>query len=246
VARILVVDDNPPNLALMQYLLAAFGHVVRAFDTSRPALDAALAGSYELILADVRMRDMDGFEFVRRYKAEAATPAPVVAVTALAMVGDKERMLEAGFDGYIAKPIDPETFKKQIDDALAHRVDDRPAILAVDDVAVNLDVLDHTLGPFGYRVIRASSVREAKQKLAGEVPMLIMCDIHMPESDGFELIEYVKNDERLRGIPLFVMSSTAWQTSEKQRALALGAAKFILRPIEPQALVNEVRSVLAR
>jgi CheY-like chemotaxis protein len=245
VARILVVDDNQPNLDLMTYLLKAFGHEPTGFNRSPDALKAAIAGGFELVLADVRMPEMDGFEFVRRYKAEAASTAPVVAVTALAMVGDKDRMLQAGFDGYIAKPIDPETFQARVAEMLERSKDERPMILAVDDVEVNLEVLDHTLTPFGFRIVRANSVKDAQRKLEAELPSLIMCDIHMPDGDGFELIEFAKNDARLRGIPFFVMSSTSWQTAEKQRALALGAQKFILRPIEPQVLVSEVRSAIA-
>lgn len=247
-AKILTVDDNATNLELMTYLLNAFGHDVSGFNTSSAALQAATAQRYDLIIADVRMPDMDGFEFIRRYKDEAQPPAPVIAVTAYAMVGDKERMLDAGFDGYIAKPIDPQSFRAEIEELLSKLKHERehPAILAVDDIAVNLEVLDSTLTPFGYRVIRADGVREAKLKLQRERPALIMCDLHMPGGDGFELIEYVKNEARLHDIPVFVMSSTAWRTSEKLRALELGAKKFILRPIEPQALVNEVRDAIGR
>jgi two-component system, cell cycle response regulator len=244
VAKILAVDDNRPNLELMTYLLKAFGHDVSSFNTSSAALEAAIANEYDLIIADVRMPDMDGFEFIRRYKAETKTPAPVIAVTAYAMVGDEERMLAAGFDAYIAKPIDPQSFKAEIDELLSKLKHERPSILVVDDIAINLEVLDRTLTPFGYRVIRATSVSEAKRRLQKERPQLIMCDLHMPGGDGFELIEHVKSESQLRSIPFFVMSSTAWQTSEKQRALKLGAEKFILRPIEPQALVNEVRDAI--
>lgn len=245
-AHVLAVDDNRSNLELIAYLLRAFGHTVDGFNRSSDALAAAIKGRYDLILADVRMPEMDGYEFVRRYKSECSAPAPIVAVTALAMVGDKERLLEAGFDAYIAKPIEPESFKIAVDGVLKTLREDHPVVLAVDDIAVNLDVLESTLRPFGFRVERASSVAEAKAKLAYEHPALILCDIHMPEGNGFELIEYVKADDALRHIPFFVMSSTAWQTSEKQRAIALGAEKFILRPIEPQELVRHVRSAMER
>ena len=245
-AKILTVDDNGPNLELMTYLLNAFGHDVTGYKSSSAALTAAIAAHYDLIIADVRMPDMDGFEFVRRYKAGAKSPAPVIALTAYAMVGDKERMLDGGFDGYIPKPIDPQSFKAEIDELLTKLAHDRPSILAVDDVAINLEVLDRTLTPFGYRVIRAGNVREAKLKLRKEHPQLIMCDLHMPGGDGFELIEHVRAESRFHNVPIFVMSSTAWRTSDKQRALKLGAEKFILRPIEPQALVDEVRDAIGR
>jgi two-component system cell cycle response regulator len=245
-SRILAMDDNPANLELMNYLLTAFGHDVRAYESAPAALEAALSEDFDLILTDVRMPGMNGFEFVQRYKAQAPAPAPVIAVTALAMVGDRERMLEAGFDGYISKPIDPLSFKAEVDELLSRKLQERPVILAVDDIAVNLEVIDHTLSPFGYRIVRALSVKDAVVKLRGQVPALILCDVHMPDGDGYELIEYVKQEERLRHVPFFVMSSTAWQTAEKQRALALGAEKFILRPIEPQKLVNEVRAAIGR
>jgi two-component system cell cycle response regulator len=245
-ARILVVDDNRSNLDLMTFLLTAFGHEVVGFEEPQLALGSALSARYDLILADIRMPQMDGFEFLRRFRSRTTEHVPVIAVTAHAMVGDKERMLEAGFDGYISKPIDPEVLKLQIEELLALKRDTRPVILAVDDIAANLDVLEGTLAPFGFRVVRAESVKEAKAQLNDVTPSLILCDIHMPGEDGFNLIAHVKGDPNLKEIPLFVMSSTMWRTSEKQRALELGAEKLIMRPIEPQALVNEVRAAIAR
>ena len=113
-ARVLVVEDNPANLQLMLYLLKAFGHSVTPASDGPTGLRSAQGGDYDLILCDVLMPELDGFEFARRYKAARKT-APLVAVTALAMVGDKEALLAAGFDGYIPKPIDPEKFVAQID-----------------------------------------------------------------------------------------------------------------------------------
>ncbi|MBV8637000.1 MAG: response regulator [Candidatus Eremiobacteraeota bacterium] len=242
--KILTVDDNRPSLELMTYLLRAFGHDVTPFNSSGSALEAAISGDYDLIVADVRMPDMDGFEFIRRYKREAASPAPVIAVTAHAMVGDKERMLAAGFDGYIPKPIDPQSIKAEIDEMLTELSHNGASVLIVDNTTVNLELLDRTLTPFGYRVVRARSVREAESKLETERPSLILCDLHMPGGDAFELLQHVKADSRLQDIPVLVMSSSVWQTADKQRALELGAKKFILRPIEPQALVNEVRDAI--
>lgn len=114
-ARILVVDDNAANLELMVYLLRAFGHSPHGVSS---ALDGLLEtkNGYDLILSDIRMPDMDGYEFARRVRSEThAQKAALVAVTALAMVGDRERVLAAGFDGYISKPIDPQRFVGQVE-----------------------------------------------------------------------------------------------------------------------------------
>jgi two-component system, cell cycle response regulator len=115
-ARILVVDDNQANLDLMLYLLRAFGHQAEGFSDSLAAYEAARSGKYALVLTDILMPGIDGYELVRRLRGDARLAAmPVVAVTALAMAGDRERIAAAGFDGYITKPIDPQAFVSQID-----------------------------------------------------------------------------------------------------------------------------------
>jgi two-component system cell cycle response regulator len=115
-ADILIIEDNPANLELMRYLLSAFGHAPFHAATGAEGLSLGAARRTHLILCDLQLPDIDGFEVLRRLRAQAATARiPVVAVTALAMVGDRERALAAGFDAYVAKPIDPETFVRQVE-----------------------------------------------------------------------------------------------------------------------------------
>ena len=264
-ARILVVDDNRTNLDLMVYLLEAFGHIATGHIDPLAALDPAQHVSYDLILCDVLMPKVDGFEFARRIKSNPRRAAvPVIAVTALAMVGDRDRVLAAGFDGYIAKPIEPELFVSQVDAYLAPslRAPGRtsavsqpgtqpqykqggPVVLVVDDVQVNLDVVTDVLRPFGYRVDEARSVQEGLAKIALRTPAIILSDVHMPHEGGLELLKAVKEDAGLRGIPFLFLSSTAWQTAEKLLGIKLGAHKFLLRPIDPELLLAEVKSALA-
>ena len=118
-ARILVADDNRPNLDLMLYLLRAFGHDAEGTEDGNATLQAAESGGFDLILSDVLMPGIDGYELARRVRANAAISwTPLLAVTALAMVGDRERVLAAGFDGYLSKPIDAESFVPEIDSYL--------------------------------------------------------------------------------------------------------------------------------
>jgi CheY-like chemotaxis protein len=115
-ARILVVDDNAANLDLMLYLLRAFGHEPRGVCDGLAALEAARAGEFALVITDVLMPGIDGYELARRLKSDASLAStPLIAVTALAMPGDRERIDAAGFDGYIAKPIEPQTFVAQVE-----------------------------------------------------------------------------------------------------------------------------------
>jgi CheY-like chemotaxis protein len=110
-ASILVVEDNEDNLKLVDYLLRAHGFTPLLARTGTEGLRVALLQRPDLVLLDIRMPGMDGYEVAAAIKGEPALKQTrVVAVTASAMVGDRERIAAAGFDGYVQKPIDPETF----------------------------------------------------------------------------------------------------------------------------------------
>jgi two-component system cell cycle response regulator len=116
VPRILVIDDNPANLDLMLYLLRAFGHDAVGVSNGVAGYEAAKTGEYALVLTDILMPGIDGYEIARRMKGDVRLAAtPLVAITALAMAGDRERIDAAGFDGYISKPIEPTSFVAQIE-----------------------------------------------------------------------------------------------------------------------------------
>lgn len=114
-ARILVIEDDATNLEVVSYLLAAFGYLVIAAREASEALEIARRERPELILCDIQLPGDGGIELASRIRADPALHCiPLVAVTALAMVGDRERILNAGFDGYISKPIFPESFIETI------------------------------------------------------------------------------------------------------------------------------------
>lgn len=115
-ARVLVVEDQLENRNLMAYLLRAFAHEVTTADDGAEGLTAARQDRPDLMVIDIQMPVMDGFELVAALKADPElAPIPAVAVTALAMVGDRDRILAAGFDGYLSKPIDATTFVGELE-----------------------------------------------------------------------------------------------------------------------------------
>ncbi|RZA15831.1 MAG: response regulator, partial [Proteobacteria bacterium] len=115
-ARILIIEDNATNMELMVYLLRAFGYTPLSASDGDAGVEAARREQPDLIICDVHLPKLDGYGVVAALKADPATrDIPALAVTALAMVGDRERLLEAGFDSYIGKPIEPDTFVKQIE-----------------------------------------------------------------------------------------------------------------------------------
>jgi two-component system cell cycle response regulator len=191
-----------------------------------------------------------------------------VAVTALAMAGDRERILAMGFDGYIAKPLDPDRFVSEVETHAGHAVTplaDRAAhdaasvaggrrsagsaagvrVLALDDAPINVGFLRSLLEPFGYVVTHASGVGEALVAARSSVPDLIISDVHLEGETGFDFIQQVREDATLRSVPFIFLSSTAWNAADRKRGIALGAARFLVRPIEPAVLLREIEDVLA-
>jgi CheY-like chemotaxis protein len=114
--RVLVVEDNPVNLELMVALLEQERCEVLVAETADVALDLARTERPELILMDVQLPGMTGYEATRRLKADPATAGiPVVALTAQAMRGDEARASEAGCAGYLSKPLDRQKFHETLD-----------------------------------------------------------------------------------------------------------------------------------
>jgi two-component system cell cycle response regulator DivK len=118
-ARILIVEDNEKNLKLARDVLLQSGFETAEARTAEEALELVASGAPDLILMDIELPGMDGFEAVRRLKADPATAAtPVCALTAFAMNDDREHCLRAGFDGYLSKPITVAEFPGQVRDLL--------------------------------------------------------------------------------------------------------------------------------
>jgi CheY-like chemotaxis protein len=114
-AMILIVEDNEANRLLASAVLERDGFRVEMAGNSKEALDMLAARTPDLILMDVQLPGVDGLSFTRTLKHDEKMAAiPVVALTALAMLGDRERTLEAGCAGYISKPINTRTFADEV------------------------------------------------------------------------------------------------------------------------------------
>ncbi len=112
---ILIVDDNEKNVKLVRDVLRHAGFRTLEASTGSAGISDAAEHLPDVILMDIRLPDMDGTDALRRLKAAEATASiPIVALTSLAMKGDRERLLADGFDGYLEKPIDIREFPDQI------------------------------------------------------------------------------------------------------------------------------------
>ena len=114
--KILYVEDNPDNRSLIRRVLGAEGYSVVDAINAKQAIEKLGNGTFDLILMDINMPDMDGYTLTTKIKkVKNYSKIPIIAVTANVMRGDREKSLEAGCDGYIQKPIDIDTLGQQIE-----------------------------------------------------------------------------------------------------------------------------------
>jgi two-component system cell cycle response regulator DivK len=118
VPKILIVEDSPDNMKLFRTLLTLKGHQVVGLAGGGGLLDAIEQENFDLVLMDIQLPDKDGFTLLREIRGSPYGTMRVIALTAHAMTGDRERALQAGFDGYITKPIDVRAFPEQVQRAL--------------------------------------------------------------------------------------------------------------------------------
>jgi two-component system cell cycle response regulator len=260
-ARMLLIEDNPTNLELMSYLLTAFGHTVVSLTEGRQAVEVARRERPDMVICDIQLPDVDGYDIARRMRQESSTRhIPSVAVTAYAMVGDREKALAAGFDGYISKPIDPANFMEQVQHFLPPEKRGSPqpvpvppvqshpprpsrgTVLVVDDTPANLQLMQSLLEPSGFEVLVAETAEEAMAVARRGRPDLIVSDVHLAHDSGYELVASLKRDPELRSIPCIVISSTDTSLEASAAAAAAGAQLFVLRPVDPGELLNEIKS----
>jgi CheY-like chemotaxis protein len=113
--KILLVEDNENNRYLERFLLEREGFTVVTATNGARALEAAVDESPDLIVMDIQMPEMDGYEVARRLKSSSELAhIPIIGVSSYAMAGDRDKAIRAGFIGYIEKPINPETFGREV------------------------------------------------------------------------------------------------------------------------------------
>ncbi len=115
-ATVLIVEDNPQNLYLASYLLESAGYRVISAGDGPAGVAAAIDDSPDIVLVDILLPGIDGYEATRRIKADPSYAGePIVALTAYSMEGDEQSAMAAGCDGYISKPIDPADFVTRVE-----------------------------------------------------------------------------------------------------------------------------------
>ena len=272
--RILIVDDDPKNTKLMCGLLARDDYELATAADGQAALARVDAHPPDIILLDVMMPGMDGYEVTRRLKARPATRAiPIILVTALDSPADRAQGLEAGAEEFLTKPVNPLEIEARIQsmlklkryrDQLAIRShseeplstgeptaseaaggDCRQRILIVEDDAKDLKLLQGHLAASQYDVDVVRDGSDAIQAISQNRFDLILLDILLPGLDGFEICHRIKQVEDTRDTQVVLITCLS-DIENKIKGVELGADDYLIKPIDPRELQARVKVLLKK
>ena len=267
-ARVLVVDDVEANVRLLQAKLEVEYYGVLTAPDGPTALDMAMSAQPDIILLDVMMPGMDGFEVCRRLKSQAATlHIPVILVTALDGRRDRLTGLEAGADDFLTKPIDDValfarvrslTRLKHVMDELRQREASGRRLGVIEGVASRLTAS-------GARIVIADDLEHQAQRIAGELALdhrpsiepdptkvqaavraradLLIVNAASKGFDGLRLAAQVRSDEATRHIPILAIVDPD-QRARSAKALEIGVNDILNRPIDPEELAARVKTLI--
>ncbi len=256
---VLVIDDGEANRDVLARRLEKAGYGVSTAASGADGLRFLELEKFDIILLDILMPELDGYEVLERIKANPLLrDIPVIMVTALTEIDSVTQCVKLGADDYIVKPLDFGVLQTRIWHCLAkasmrmQKLDPSKTregtsgarILVVDDIEMNRDILAVRLKRAGYVPGVAAGAREA-WRLVRSMPVdLILLDLRMPEIDGFQFLEEIKADVQHRDIPVVILSSEDG-TDSMTRALSLGAADYVVKPYHPQLLKSRVDACIA-
>lgn len=271
-ARVLVVDDIPTNVRLLEARLAAeYFEVVTA--TSGPeALDICATSEIDIILLDVMMPGMDGFEVCRRLKASPRTHhLPVLMITALDQPSDRVKGLEVGADDFLTKPVDDMQLiarvkslvrLKSLTDELRARALTGQQI-AIEDALRAMDSISADGGSIllidtderhgeriqgylkGHKVDLLTQPADAVFQVSGGQYELVLVAMSLTDFDPLRVCSQVRTLEQARTLPIILIAEEA-DRPKVVRALDLGVNDFIMRPVERNELMARVRTQIKR
>lgn len=253
---VLVVDDEELNRDLIARRLTVADFTVSTAAGGAECLDRLQRERFDLVLLDINMPETDGFEVLRRIRADARMrDMPVVMLTALRDKTSVVKSLELGANDYLVKPFNWAVAKWRVKRLLADR-DSAPAglkprepvanshILIVDDDELNRQLLTQRVQSVGHRAHLAGSGDEALELLGRQQVDLIMLDIVMPGMDGFALLQKIKAIPAWVDIPVLMVSALD-DSKTMVRCLEGGAEDYVTKPYHAVVLGKRIQSCLS-
>ncbi len=257
-ADVLVVDDTPMNLEVFESLLKKTLVRIDKAESGSECIALVSKKKYDIIFLDHMMPCKDGIETLKEMKAHTGSPnddTPVICLTANAISGSREKYMNAGFDDYLTKPINPEKLEKMLIEYLpAEKVNlsgsdtskasrsGVPAILVIDDDKIIRDAARSILKPY-YRVICCGSDTEGIKAADKEHPDLILLDINLADRSGFDVLKQLKNADSTHDIPVMFITGENSEETEVN-AFRCGASDYVRKPFIPEVLIQRSKRVI--
>ncbi len=273
-ARVLVVDDILPNVKLLEAKLASEYYDVLTATNGPEALEKVKNESPDIVLLDVMMPGMDGFEVCKRIKADPATAhIPVVIVTALTDSSDRIKGLEAGADDFLSKPLNDTALMSRVRSLVRlkmtvdeWRVRENTAtqlgvsentanamnepveharILVIEDQSFESKKFVEALRVDSDIVIVAETGLDAMSKVSQSDYDLLCVSLNLKNEDGLRLCSHLRSSEKTRAVPILMIANE----EDMQRiahGLEIGAHDYILRPVDRNELLARVRTQVRR
>jgi signal transduction histidine kinase/DNA-binding response OmpR family regulator len=234
---VLIVDDDPEVRRVVSGYLKDEGMEVLTAETAEEGAELARKGP-SLILLDLLLPDRSGLDLLESLKGDPATRDIPVLVVSIAH--EDVKALALGAAECLLKPVERGLLLATARKILDGVDSEEPTVLVVDDEIDTADFIRSTLRSEGFKVLVAHDGRGGLEMARREHPDLILLDIMMPDLSGFEVLEAISSDPATAGIPVVVLTARG-DPVDADRGLSLGARKYVSKPFDVRALVDEVR-----
>lgn len=242
----LIVDDDPGLAAVLLAALRDEGlapAVAGSLAEARAALHAALPAA---LVIDIRLPDGSGFDLVREVRSRVGGDRVAIhAISARSEFLDKVEAVHCGADAFVAKPVDARAVARRVALEARLRVQPPGHVLVVEDEPDQAAYLRALLSAAGYDVTVCADGRQLEAVLAEAPPDVVLMDVLLPGVDGFDLVRYLRQDERYRLLPVLFVTAVGHPGSELAAERA-GGDDVIVKPVSPAVLLTKVATRIER
>jgi signal transduction histidine kinase/CheY-like chemotaxis protein len=259
--KILIAEDNPVNQKLVLSLFKKIGFIPKLVENGKLAVEEVEKDDYDLVFMDLQMPEMDGIQATKNIIINFANRKrpKIIALTANAMPGDKERCLAAGMDDYISKPIQLQLIIdtlylwmnklnlkeiKNVSNPVEQnnfKTKENLKLLVAEDNPVNQKLIMSILKKLGYSATLVENGALAYEAALKDEYDIIIMDLQMPVMDGLDASRNIKTNEKIKKKPIIIALTANAMEGDRERCLAAGMDEYMTKPIQVKLLEENLK-----